>query len=224
MCRLYVRFCQYISNLNSNSNQYSGSMDDPGMNTVRNSLEENFGSAVCCMLCSLCVAVTWVTVVMSIAHGLRLEMSFPCGSMWLTKVTGLQDEVFQYFRSCWWCFRIEIRAKFFTFRSPPSPFRTRCRAVLSGFFLAYRFTVDWVLSRSISRWFLSADIFGLGEFCVSLLRNPVGVPPFISYFSLDPTIPIWYSVPTIPIWYSHYYTDLYGIVLTASLSCIHRIN
>ena len=28
---------------------------------------------------------TWVTVVMSIAHGLRLEMSFSCGSMWLTK-------------------------------------------------------------------------------------------------------------------------------------------
>ena len=33
-------------------------------------------------MCSLCVSVTGVIVVMLIANGLRLEISFPCGSKW----------------------------------------------------------------------------------------------------------------------------------------------
>ena len=74
--------------------------------------------------------MTWVTVVMSIAHGLRLEMSFPCGSMWLTNCAAHAIRIVRILHNILMMFSDRNLNEIFTFRSTPSPFRTRCRAVL----------------------------------------------------------------------------------------------
>ena len=85
-------------------------MDDLGMNAVRIFLEAHLNPAVCCM----CV---FFVCSCDLGHCCYVDRAWYEAGNIISMRLHLVN-------------KIGIRTKFFTFRSPPSPFRTRCRAVL----------------------------------------------------------------------------------------------